>query len=204
MSGAFQYRPKFRDIRVKPPGKEEARTGEQTCEWAGCVRKGECRAPKSPEDLKRFYWFCAEHAAKYNRSWDFFDGMSEGEIKAFQESGYYGHRPTWDFKNGSRRGDAASRASRDWTTIFSDPHGLFGGAKPGQPQPQPRRLTKLQKKSLEEMGLSEAASATDIRQRYRELVKRLHPDANAGDRSLEDRLQIVIRAYETLKTTGLT
>ena len=71
MSGAFQYRPKFRDIRVKPPGKEEARTGEQTCEWAGCVRKGECRAPKSPEDLKHFYWFCAEHAAKYNRSWDF-------------------------------------------------------------------------------------------------------------------------------------
>ena len=54
------------------------------------------------------------------------------------------------------------------------------------------------------MNLSEAASAGDIRQRYRELVKRLHPDANGGDRSLEDRLQAVIRAYETLKTTGLT
>jgi len=201
MSGAFQYRPKFRDIRVKPPGREEAETGERRCEWSGCTRKAECRAPKSPHSLKSFYWFCPDHAAKYNRAWDFFDGMSEAEIRAFQESGYYGHRPTWDFKNGSKRGDAASRASRDWAAMFADPYGLFGG---GERPAEPRRpLTRLQKNALEMLDLGHGATASDIRQRYRELVKRLHPDANGGDRSLEERLQAVIRAYETLKTTGL-
>lgn len=202
MSGAFQYRPKFRDIRVKPPGKEEARPGERRCEWSGCPRTAECRAPKSPENLKEVYWFCAQHAAQYNRAWDFFDGMSEAEVRAFQESGYYGHRPTWDFKNGTKRNDASARAARDWAAAFADPFGVFGGdeTKPDKPR---RRLTRLQKTSLETMGLGEQATKEDVRQRYRELVKRLHPDSNNGDRSLEDRLQAVIRAYQTLKTTGL-
>ena len=125
MSDAFEYRPKFRDIRVKPP-KEEAKIDESQCEWAGCVRKAECRAPKSPSDLKNFYRFCAQHAAQYNKSWDFFSGMSEGEIRAFQESGHYGHRPTWNFKNG-RRNDPAAGGAKDWTQIFNDPLGMFDG-----------------------------------------------------------------------------
>ena len=37
-----------------------------------------------------------------------------------------------------------------------------------------------------------------IKARYKELVKRLHPDANGGDRSSETRLQDVIVAYKTL------
>ena len=40
------------------------------------------------------------------------------------------------------------------------------------------------------------------RQWYKELVKRHHPDANGGDRKSEERLQAVIQAYNTLKTSG--
>ena len=36
--------------------------------------------------------------------------------------------------------------------------------------------------------------------RYIELVKRLHPDANGGDKTAEDRLKLVNQAYTTLKT----
>jgi len=200
MSDAFQYRPKFRDIRIKPP-KEEAKAEEKRCEWAGCTRKAECRAPKSPNDLKTFYWFCPQHAAHYNKSWDFFSGMSEGEIRAFQASGYYGHRPTWTFKNG-RRNDPAAKSARDWTNMFSDPHGFFTDELKDNPVAE-RRLSRIQKKALEDMGLGYDATKADIRKKYRELVKRLHPDSNGGDRSTEDQLQVVIRAFQTLKTTGL-
>ncbi len=42
-----------------------------------------------------------------------------------------------------------------------------------------------------------------IRSRYKDMVKRLHPDANGGDRSLEDKLREIIRAYNYLKSVKL-
>ena len=42
-----------------------------------------------------------------------------------------------------------------------------------------------------------------IRSRYKELVKRCHPDANGGDRSAEHKLQRVLKAYKTLQRAGL-
>jgi curved DNA-binding protein CbpA len=38
-----------------------------------------------------------------------------------------------------------------------------------------------------------------IKVRYKELVKRFHPDANGGDRTNEDRLKTVNQAYATLR-----
>ena len=40
----------------------------------------------------------------------------------------------------------------------------------------------------------------DIKARFKALVKRHHPDANGGDRSSEDRLREIIRAYNYLKS----
>jgi curved DNA-binding protein CbpA len=57
--------------------------------------------------------------------------------------------------------------------------------------------------ALDVLGLDETADAAAIKARYKQLVKRFHPDANGGDRSFEARLQEIIRAYNTLKTVGL-
>jgi DnaJ-class molecular chaperone len=37
--------------------------------------------------------------------------------------------------------------------------------------------------------------------RFKFLVKQHHPDANGGDRSTEDRLRDIIKAYNYLKTS---
>ena len=42
-----------------------------------------------------------------------------------------------------------------------------------------------------------------IKSRYKDLVKRLHPDANGGDRSSEDKLREIIRAYKYLKSVRI-
>ena len=49
------------------------------------------------------------------------------------------------------------------------------------------------------------ANATDasIKAKYKELVKRLHPDANGGDRSSEEKLREIIQAYNFLKSNKL-
>ena len=220
MAGAFQYKPKFVDIRVRPPKAGEAeqaddvyalKPGERRCDHPECSMPGSARAPKSRDLMNEHYWFCQPHAAEYNRNWNFFAGMSEGEIRARQEAEQTtGGRPTWDFK--------ASRMSREaasFTASFSrgkggyqDPFNMFGhgGFGPGasKPAPEPaRRLGKLERNALADLDLDENAEGPAIRARYTELVKRCHPDANGGDRSAEHKLQRVIKAYQALRKAGM-
>ncbi|MDP3383656.1 MAG: J domain-containing protein, partial [Phenylobacterium sp.] len=161
------------------------------------------------EMMNEHYWFCQPHAAEYNRNWNFFAGMSEGEIKARQEQEQTtGGRPTWDFK--------ASRNSRESATFtknfargkggYQDPFNLFGhgGAHGPGPQAQPaRRLGKIERNALADLDLDDNAEGPAIRARYTELVKRCHPDANGGDRSAENKLQRVIKAYQALRKAGM-
>jgi DnaJ-class molecular chaperone len=54
-----------------------------------------------------------------------------------------------------------------------------------------------------DLDLDVGADAETIKKRYTELLKRCHPDNNGGDRSAEDKLQRVIKAYKVLKKHGL-
>ncbi|MFZ0256207.1 MAG: DnaJ domain-containing protein, partial [Gammaproteobacteria bacterium] len=67
-----------------------------------------------------------------------------------------------------------------------------------------RRTTRnAERKALHTMGLEEGAKRAEIKGRFKELVKRHHPDANGGDRGTEDKLREIIEAYRFLKSTGL-
>ena len=70
-------------------------------------------------------------------------------------------------------------------------------------EPEARRLKILERRALETLDLPESATAAEIKARYKTLVKRLHPDANGGDRSSEDKLRGIIQAYNTLRSAGL-
>jgi hypothetical protein len=216
MPGAFQYKPKFVDIRVKPPKDDEPaaedvnalKPGERACDHAGCRRAATARAPKSRDLMHEHYWFCQEHAAEYNRNWNFFAGMSEGEMRAMQKDELFtGGRPTWEMKAGKHSREAAAFNHRfQRGEGYRDPFNLFGRGGPHarpQPEPEARHLGKLERNALAELDLEANADGPKIRTRYTELVRRLHPDANGGDRAGEHRLQKVIRAYQTLRKAGM-
>jgi hypothetical protein len=216
MSGAFQYRPKFVDIRVRPPKPEEEaqandvhalKPGERACDHPGCRAAATARAPKSRDMLNEHYWFCQPHAAEYNRNWNFFAGMSEGEIRARREDeAMTGGRPTWEMKAGQRSREAAAFAAKFGRGEgYRDPFNLFGGGGPDAKAAQTpaRRIGKLERNALADLDLDEDADGPKIRARYTELVKRCHPDANGGDRSAEHKLQRVIKAYQSLRKAGM-
>jgi curved DNA-binding protein CbpA len=52
------------------------------------------------------------------------------------------------------------------------------------------------------LELSPPVTWTEIRARYKSLVKQLHPDANGGDKSAEEQLKLVNQAYGTLKAAA--
>jgi hypothetical protein len=215
MPGAFQYKPKFVDIRVRPPKPEEEaaaedvwalKPGERACDHPGCRAAATARAPKSRALMTEHNWFCQPHAAEYNRNWNFFAGMSDGEIRARQQEELFtGGRPTWDFKASNRSREAAA-VSGNFARgqNYRDPFDLFG-RNGGMPIPEPAgpSLGKLERNALADLDLDERADGQKIRSRYTELVKRCHPDANGGDRSAENKLQRVIKAYQSLRKAGM-
>lgn len=222
MSASFQYKPRFTDIRVKPPRSDDEKAaaedvlrlkpGEKPCHWPECPRPATARAPKSREQLNEFYDFCQAHAGQYNKKWNFYAGMSEGQVRAAQENeAMTGGRPTWQMKAGPQTREAAAFAAKVGTAnnagegSWRDSYGLFGrrvnDVDPGQQAPE-HRMGKLERGAMAALGLEPGADKAAIKARYHELLKRFHPDTNGGDRGAEAKLQSVIKAWKTLKKAG--
>ena len=87
-----------------------------------------------------------------------------------------------------------------------NPFGLFG-AKPstaqGQAAEPARPLRRAERKCLRQLNLEDSATKAEIKARFKDLVKRHHPDRNGGDRRSEDKLREVIQAYNYLRQAGL-
>lgn len=203
MSDNFKYRMKGLDIRIKPPG-SKLKPEEMECEWAGCVSKGGCKAPKSPDRLRDYYYFCAAHAREYNKNWNFFSGMTDDDITEWQVGARHGHRPTWDVRKNTGERAKAGKTARPGAAAYSDSYNIFSDGDEVVEDAPRRSLTKLQLKALNDLGLDEFSGPKMVRERYTQLVKQLHPDANGGDRTTEASFQRVVKAYKVLKTTNLT
>lgn len=180
------------------------------CDKPGCEGGGVHRAPKSRTSLNDYYWFCMDHVREYNQSWDFFKGMNPGEIEAYQRATLTGLRPTWKM-NDTAKGPINPKLQFYFRGAYVDPFLVFDdgpGAQPGTPGAAnrngtaERRLTKMQQTSLDMLGLDGSATLQDVKTRFKELVKRFHPDANGGDRGAEERLGQVIKAYGQLRSSG--
>jgi hypothetical protein len=203
MSTATTYRPRFGfDIRINPD-RPRTNTATKKCAAPGCRETAEVRAPTSQKNPDARVWLCREHLRKQNERWNYFAGMSEAEIDRFRVDALTGHRPTWPLgKRAAKSPDPG--ASSAWSHHVADAFGFFEADTESQrPPPRATRLTKGQLDALAALNLEEGASLHDIKARYKELVKRFHPDANGGDRGTEERLKQVIKAYGHLRATKL-
>src|ERR1039457_5515454 len=59
----------------------------------------------------------------------------------------------------------------------------------------------LEKDYYKVLGIPKTASADEIKQSYRKLARKYHPDANKGDRKAEERFKEISEAYNTLSDT---
>jgi len=190
------------DIRIKPgTARAEPAKTLRPCDRKGCAEQGDFKVTRSRDRLGEYIWLCLAHAREHNESWDFFAGMDEKAIESFRNDAITGHRPTWPL------GKRAARMQNPFGTFtVDDNYGQFendADSKPHIRRPE-RTLTRLQMQSLDTLQLAHSATLLEIKARYKELVKRFHPDANGGDRGAEERLKQVIKAYGVLRASGLT
>lgn len=207
------------DIRVKPRsgpnGKKARRTAppkKRVCEWKGCSELGEHKAPKSPDQLREWRWFCAEHVRDYNKSWNYFEGMGEDEIRDHMDHANMWDRPTWKVgtnPDGNKTAKPGFEPGKDRPGGFNpaggrgDPYDLFddgpGAEQASRSWKAGSHLPQRTRTALANLNLDESASLQDIKTRYKELLIRFHPDTNGGDRSTEERLTQVIDAFNHLR-----
>ncbi len=198
----------FEKIRIRRDAKKDAASDAPTCQWDGCSAPGTHRAPVGRMKEGEYFRFCFDHVREYNKGFNYFSGLSDGEIARFQREAMTGHRPTW--RMGSL-GDAqvAPDFSRHragtarYYNRMGDPMNMFGGEGGKAAPPRQRKVKTLEAKALETLGLGHEATADQIKTRYKALVKRHHPDANGGDRGSEERFRDVVQAYRMLKQAGL-
>lgn len=173
---------------------DQNRPVERFCDAEGCVEEGAYRAPRSRDASEGYHMFCLEHVREYNKSWNYFDGMSEDEVDQFQRSAPWAHRPTWQMND---------RTSRFAGAKFSDPFGFAETENDPPPEarkPQ-RRFTPDQRRAFGVLQLEPTDDLREIKLRYKQLAKRFHPDANGGDRGFEDRLKRINEAYGVLSAS---
>ncbi len=167
------------------PARADRAADGGSCSAPGCAQPGQFRAPQDRQHLDSYVWFCLQHVRDYNAAWNFCAGMSDDEMEAEIRRDTVWRRPSWRL-GGWRMQDV------------HDPFGLFedgGGAAPPPTGPAPNSEEAA---ALAVFKLDASAGAADIKARYKELVWRLHPDANGGDKAAEEQMKDVNRAYETL------
>jgi curved DNA-binding protein CbpA len=158
-----------------------------------------------------YFRFCLNHVQQYNKTYNYFDGMSDAEVEAFQKSAATGHRPTWAAgANATAQGQSANAGQQRFADRMAargrrpgDPFGIFGDQGARDPAAERPTVGNMARKSLKALNLDDHATKAEIKTRFKELVKRHHPDANGGDRSSEDRLREIIVAYNYLKQAGM-
>jgi len=192
--------PLFDKVRVKPDKDRRRKTDGPECQWAGCKEKATHRAPKGRDRDKDYWRFCLDHVRQYNQSYNYFSGMSDAAVMAYQKDALTGHRPTW--KMGTGKGTA--RPDFQGFGGQADPFGLFGEGLRAEQQAraETRPVRNAERKALDTLGLEVGVTAHQVKMRFKELVKRHHPDANGGDRSTEHRLIEIIQSYNYLKSVG--
>jgi hypothetical protein len=175
-------------------------TSSRQCAHPGCSEPGKYRAPRSPEALDDYLWFCKDHVREYNLRWNFFSGQTEDETRESMAKDRIWGRATQPM-SGNREAQGWARHGID------DPHQILGdkatrrpAAATLRPGGNPtRRLPPNERRALEILDARDTWSRPEIRQQYKSLVKDLHPDLNAGNRADEERLQEVVWAWDQIK-----
>lgn len=190
-------------IRLKPQSPEFDETVKpqnhaRACDMPYCPSHGTFRAPRD-RSLSNHYYFCQDHITEYNQAWNFFEGMNQREVEEQILKSMFGDRPTWRY-------DADGMAEENLRRQAWEFHGIGGTDNRSsrawdEYQERGNKIdsTSAEHEALAIFGLAPPVNLDDIKARYKELAKKLHPDVNRDNPTAEEQLKRVNMSYTVLK-----
>jgi hypothetical protein len=138
------------------------------CDRHGCEEPGDRPAPKSPNSPERWY-FCQQHAAEYNRNWNYFEGLTK-----------------------EQRAEREHNETRDASGFAEASHYGWGGPGDGSRSADEMR-------ALEVFELEGDAEFAAVKKAWRRYAKECHPDVNPGDKEAAKRFAVGQAAWDVLR-----
>ena len=160
------------------------------CQEKGCLNEGEYEAPKSPNSEEK-YFFCLDHIKIYNKRWNYFAGKSQKQIYEFQKNDFFEGRPTRPFSYGYRStikfefeyslDQEKIKFKRNNKSFFSN-----------------KKINSKVQNALKIFSLNDDFSEKILKKRYKELVKKYHPDLNKNFLNKDSKIKEINNAYNFL------
>ena len=165
------------------------------CDSEQCIERGEYRAPKSRVLLNDYYYFCLDHIKEYNKSWDFYKGMSVDQIENSMRSDTVWDRPSWPLKGKYNNAfDEFNEYVDDYMINDSDKinKNYFKNKLMNE------SLSSEERQAIQKLELKMPISLEKIKKNYKKLVKIFHPDVNGNNKIAEETFKQINESYKIL------
>ena len=164
------------------------------CDWNNCLEEGCYKAPIEKDNSKKYRMLCLNHVKEFNKNWNYFEGMNDDQIYDFLKSDMTWHKPTQSFNSSDNFFKIL------WNNALKDE--LNKSKINGQLNHMDRfKFNNNDVKAFSILGVSIGIKWEMIQQKFKKLVKKFHPDMNAGNKKYEDKLKVITLAYTQLKNT---
>ena len=164
------------------------------CDWNNCSKEGLYKAPIEKDNSKKFRMLCLYHVKEFNKNWNYFDGMNDSQICEFIKSDMTWHKPTQSF------GSSDNFFKILWNNTLKDEINK-SKIKNQFDNMRQFKFDHNDVKAFSILGLSVGMRWEKVQEKFKKLVKKFHPDMNAGNKKYEDRLKVITLAYTQLKNT---
>ena len=165
---------------------------EKSCDVVGCKNPGGYVAPKSPNSKEK-YSFCLTHVKEYNKRWNFFAGKSQGQIYDYQRNDFFIGRPTRPFSKGVN-----SKINFEFDYYFDANTLNFEKKKKNQNSSINKEISTEIKQCLKIFDFTEDFNEKQLKKKYKELVKKYHPDLNRDFHNKEKNIKEINKSYSKL------
>ena len=164
------------------------------CNWNNCKEVGEYKAPVEKDNSKKYRMLCLEHVKEFNKNWNYFSGMNDDQVINFLKSDMTWHKPTLSFSSSDNFFKVL------WNNALKDEieNDKF---KSDFNHMRQFKFDHKDIKAFEILGISVGLKWQKIQKKFKILVKKYHPDINAGNKKYEEKLKQITLAYTQLKNT---
>ena len=168
---------------------------KKKCDSAKCSAKGEYRAPKSRILLNDYFYFCLNHIKEYNKSWDFYKGMTVDQIETSMRNDTIWDRPSWPLKGNYKN---ISNEFNEYIDDLIKNDDNKASESYFKNKLIDEKITLQESQAINKLELKMPISLEKVKKNYKKLVKIFHPDVNGNNKKAEEKFKQINESYKLL------
>ena len=137
---------------------------KKICAFLNCKEEGIYPAARSRKDINSYKYYCIEHIRDFNKSWNFFEGLTEEEFENEIRKSTTWDRPSWKF------------GTSNYNKKIDDPFNFFNDIE--DTKFSNKKVNSKLLSSWKLLELNPTTNIEEVKKKYKSLAKKWHPDKN--------------------------